>query len=81
MYLTNVCISETTSRHIPGAPCREWLVLYKRCNNVDDGLPSRPKGASQIIQSIVAAFAKGATIRHRLRLNLDYLGASDTHVC
>jgi hypothetical protein len=32
-------------------------------------------------QSIVAAFAKGATIRCRRRLGLVHLGNSDTYVC
>jgi hypothetical protein len=32
-------------------------------------------------QSSVATFAKGATIRCRLRLDLEHLGNSDTYVC
>ena len=50
--------SELGSGWPQGTPCREWLVLSKRRNAVDEHFPARPKGANQMTQSGVTALNK-----------------------
>ena len=51
--------SELGSGRTQGTPCREWLVLSKRCNATNDCFPARPKGANQTFQSGVTVLNKG----------------------
>jgi hypothetical protein len=60
-----------------GAPCREWLVLSKRCNTAGDHFPARPKGANQKSQYGVTALNKDLAIVFELRLVLAHLVCSE----
>ncbi|HJN51925.1 MAG TPA: hypothetical protein QF924_15825, partial [Pseudomonadales bacterium] len=50
--------SKSRSRWPLGATRREWLVLSKSRNNVDDGFSACPKGAYQMIQYCVTTLEK-----------------------
>ena len=51
--------SELGNGRTQGTPRREWLVLPKRCNAVNDCFPVRPKGAKQMFQPGVTVLNKG----------------------